>query len=41
MGMIYDGAMWVTTLVEQMRMWAFLPLILGAGLVGLKIKKFQ
>ncbi len=41
MGMIYDGAMWASTLVEQMGMWAFLPFILGAGLVGLKIKQLQ
>ncbi len=39
MGMIYDGAMWISTLVEQMGLWAFAPFILGAGLVGLKIKQ--
>ena len=39
MEMIYDGAMWISTLAEQMGMWAFTPFILGAGLVGLKIKQ--
>ena len=39
MGMIYDGAMWISTLAEQMGLWAFTPFILGAGLVGLKIKQ--
>ena len=41
MEMLYAIAIWVSVLVEQMGMWAFSPFILGAGLVGLKVKKFQ
>ena len=39
MGMIFDVAMWVNTLVEQTGVWALSPFVLGAGLVGLKIKQ--
>ena len=41
MELLYDAALWVNELVEQMGMWAFLPLIFGAGLVALKINQSQ
>ncbi len=41
MGLIYDAAMWVSTLAEQMGLWAFAPFVLGAGLIGFKIKESQ
>ena len=41
MEILYDAAMWVNELGDQMGVWAFTPFILGAGLVGLKMKKCQ
>ena len=38
MEFIYDIAMWINTVVDQMGAWAATPFILGAGLVGLKLK---
>ena len=39
MEMIFDVAIWMNSVVEQMGVWALSPFVVGAGLIGLKIKQ--
>jgi hypothetical protein len=38
MELIWDVAFWTGAQVEQLGMWAYTPFVVGAGLVGIKIK---
>lgn len=41
MEMLYDIALWVNELVDQMGVWAAAPAFVGAGLVIYKMKNQQ